>query len=91
MWTVSQEKDEVWDAGEGSTGAGRAEHQLPACGQHRAVQRRKDCRGKTMEQQKGNAQHSAKPKGEEPKRVLLKPGLSSSLAAARSPHGVSCA
>lgn len=39
MWTVSQEKDEVWDAGEGSTGTGRVEQQLPGCGQHRAVQR----------------------------------------------------
>lgn len=66
MWTVSQEKDEVWDAREGSTGIGRVEQQLPGCGQHRAVQREGPLWEK-MEQQMGNAQNSAKPKGMEPK------------------------
>lgn len=90
MWTVSQEKDEVWDAEEGSTGAGRVEHQLPGRGQHKAVQRGKERSGKMMEQQTDNAQHSAKPKGVEPKRIFLNPVLSSSPSNVGSPQGSCC-
>lgn len=35
-----------------------------------AVQRGKDSSGKMMEQQRGNAQHSAKPKGVEPQKCF---------------------